>query len=129
MYGVDTNIIVRLLTGDEPSQSAKAKAVFKKNAVFIPETVMLETEWVLRHAYGFDQEEIHQAFLKLCGLPNIVLQNPQHLLTALQWYAEGLDFADAFHIAACRECGEFFTFDKKLVRKADGKGNCRVREP
>ena len=47
MNGVDTNIIVRLLTGDDPGQSEKARAVFKKPDIFIAETVMLEAEWVL----------------------------------------------------------------------------------
>lgn len=45
MTGVDTNIIVRLLTGDDPAQSAKAKAVFKQESLYVPDTVMLETEW------------------------------------------------------------------------------------
>ncbi len=54
--GVDTNIIVRLLTHDDPVQSAKADALFKKDHLFIPDTVLLETEWVLRYAYGFLQQ-------------------------------------------------------------------------
>jgi predicted nucleic-acid-binding protein len=129
MIGVDTNIVVRLLTGDDPAQSVKAKAVFKKHDILIPETVILETEWVLRHAYGFEPAAIHQAFSKLCGLPNIILHNPHRILTALQWYAEGMDFADALHLAASQECRTFLTFDQKLVRRSEGRGDCRVREP
>jgi predicted nucleic-acid-binding protein len=129
MTGVDTNIIVRLLTGDDPGQSEKARAVLKKADVFVPETVMLETEWVLRHAYGFETKAIHDAFTKLCGLPNIILPNPHRMQTALQWYAEGLDFADALHLASSQGCRAFFSFDRKLVRNAEGRGQCKVKEP
>src|SRR5574341_2040539 len=108
MNGVDTNVIVRLLTGDEPGQSEKARAILKKPDVFDPDTVMLESEWVLRHAYGFETAAIHDAFSKLCGLPNVILPNPHRMLTALQWYADGMDFADALHLAASQGCRTFF---------------------
>lgn len=129
MTGVDTNTVVRLLTGDDPAQARRAKAVFKKHGILIPETVFLETEGVLRHAYGFSPAAIHEAFSKLCGLPNVLLHNPHRLLSVLEWYAEGMDFADALHLAACRECRAFLTFDQKLVRRAEGRGACPVREP
>lgn len=129
MNGVDTNVIVRLLTGDEPGQSEKARAILKKPDVFVPDTVMLESEWVLRHAYGFETTAIHDAFSKLCGLPNVILPNPHRMLTALQWYADGMDFADALHLAASQGCRVFFSFDRKLVRKAEGRGQCKVKEP
>jgi predicted nucleic-acid-binding protein len=127
--GVDTNIIVRLLTGDDPDQSGKARALFKRPDLFIPETVMLESEWVLRHAYDFETPAIHDAFSKLCGLPNVILPNPHRIQTALQWYAEGMDFADALHLSASQGCRTFFSFDRKLVRKAEGRGQCKVKEP
>ena len=129
MTGVDTNIVVRFLTGDDPAQSEKARAVLKKSDVFVPETVMLEAEWVLRHAYDFESPAIHDAFSKLCGLPNVVLSNPHRMLTALQWYAEGMDFADALHLASSQGCRTFFSFDRKLGSKAEGRGQCRVKEP
>jgi len=129
MNGVDTNIIVRLLTGDDPGQSEKARAVLKRPDIFIAETVMLEAEWVLRHAYSFESAAIHDAFTKLCGLPNVILPNPHRMQIALQWYAEGMDFGDALHLAASQACGTFFSFDRKLIRKAEGRGQCRVKEP
>jgi predicted nucleic-acid-binding protein len=129
MNGVDTNIIVRLLTGDDSVQSEKARAILKKPDVFVPETVMLETEWVLRHAYGFETMAIHDAFSKLFGLSNVILPNPHRMQTALQWYADGLDFADALHLAASQGCKSFFSFDRKLVRSAEGRGQCKVKEP
>jgi predicted nucleic-acid-binding protein len=128
MTGVDTNIIVRLLTGDDPEQAEKARAILKKPDIFLPETVMLETEWVLRHAYEFDANAIHDAFTKLCGLPNVVLPNANRMLNALQWYSEGIDFADALHLAASQGCKTFYSFDRKLIGKATGRGQCKVKE-
>jgi predicted nucleic-acid-binding protein len=128
MTGVDTNIIVRFLTSDDPVQSEKARAVFKKAGLYVAETVMLEAEWVLRHAYNFESTAIHDAFLKLCGLPNVTLPNPQRMFTVLQWYADGMDFADALHLAASQECKTFLTFDRKLIRKAENNGRCKVKE-
>lgn len=129
MTAVDTNLVVRLLTGDHPVQAEKARTVFAKENVFIPETVMLETEWVLRYAYEFSAEAIHGSFIKLCGLPNVTLPNPGRMLTALEWYSEGLDFADALNLAAGQECQTLLTFDRKFVKKATGRGACRVSEP
>ena len=129
MIGVDTNIIIRLLTGDDPVQAEKAASVFKKNGLLLPDTVLLESEWVLRHAYGFSPTAIHEAFTKLCGLPNVTLRDPQRMMTALQWYAGGMDFADALHLSASQGCRMFYTFDQKLVHKAEGRGECKVKAP
>ena len=51
MLAIDTNIIVRLLTNDDPDQAAKAKSLIEGAEVFVATTVLLETEWVLRGAY------------------------------------------------------------------------------
>ena len=47
MVAVDTNVLVRLLTGDEPAQSARARAIFERETVLLAKTVILESEWVL----------------------------------------------------------------------------------
>ena len=129
MTGVDTNILVRFLTGDDPGQSEKARVVLKRADIVIAETVMLETEWVLRHAYGFETKAIHGAFVKLCGLPNISLPNAHRMQIAFQWYKDGMDFGDALHLAASQACESFFSFDRKLIHKAAGRGQCKVKEP
>ncbi len=128
MIGVDTNIIVRFLTGDDPGQSEKAHTVLKKPDIFIAVTAFLETDWVLRHAYNVASAAIHDAFIKLCGLPNVILTSPHRMQMSLQWYADGMDFGDALHLAASQACGSFFSFDRKLIRKAEGRGQCTVRE-
>src|SRR6476646_10434555 len=90
MIGVDTNIIVRLLTQDDESQFSQSVELFKANQIFIPDTVILETEWVLRFAYKFKPSEICTALRNLFGLPNIHLNNAGLVAEALQWHEQGL---------------------------------------
>ena len=52
MKALDTNVVVRYLTGDDPAQAARARAAVDAGPVFVPVTVLLESEWVLRSRYG-----------------------------------------------------------------------------
>lgn len=120
MIAVDTNIIVRVLTGDDPSQARRAVQLLRRNDIFISKTVILETEWVLRHAYGIDSETIITGFKKLFGLPNVTVEESWTILQALNWHKEGLDFADALHLASSIRSSHFATFDKGLIKKSSG---------
>ena len=51
MIAVDTNVLVRLLTGDDPAQTQRSVELFAQESILIPKTVLLETEWVLRYSY------------------------------------------------------------------------------
>ena len=55
MTAADTNVVVRLLTGDDPVQSSAARLLFESGTVWIAKTVLLEADWVLRSLYGFEQ--------------------------------------------------------------------------
>ncbi|WP_231510440.1 type II toxin-antitoxin system VapC family toxin [Fischerella sp. PCC 9605] len=77
MVAVDTNIIVRLLTQDDKLQYQQSLEIFQNHDVFIPDIVILETEWVLRFAYKFQREEICTALRKLFGLLNVHLNKCQ----------------------------------------------------
>ena len=69
VLAVDTNVVVRFLTGDEPAQAGRARALFEHEAVLLLKTVLLETEWVLRRLYQFDSKRIADAFRALIALP------------------------------------------------------------
>jgi predicted nucleic-acid-binding protein len=129
MVAVDTNIIVRLLIRDDKYQYKKVLALFKKHDIFIADTVILETEWVLRYTYDFKRDSISQSFNKLFGLANIQLTNPSRMAQAIQWYGEGLDFADALHLSQCQEHECFYTFDSKFTSKAAKLSKCKVATP
>jgi len=129
MTGVDTNILVRLLTRDNEGQFQKAFALFNKDTVFIADTVMLETEWVLRFAYSFKSHEIRDAFIKLLSLPNVKTKNPDILFLAIEWASKGLDFADALHLAYSKDSDQFATFDSDFIRRSKGLSKCVVKKP
>ena len=69
MIAVDTNVVVRLFTRDDPEQFDRAEACFADADVFIPDSVLLETAWVLESVYSFDDRQIAAALRKLLGLP------------------------------------------------------------
>ena len=126
MVAVDTNVVVRLLTCDEKEQFQKAVALFAKHDIFIPETVILETEWVLRYAYKFGPSLICEALAKTLGLPNVKTDRPSVIAQALDLARQGLDFADALHLASSQECTRFATFDTAFIKRAKGLTNCAV---
>ena len=118
MVAVDTNVVVRLLTGDDLAQAARARAIFEREEVLLAKTVILESEWVLRRLYRFGSGRIVEAFVALISLPNLICEDPTAVVDAIQWMRAGLDFADALHLASARPAGRFATFDGKLVRRA-----------
>ncbi len=118
MHAVDTNVLVRLLTGDDAEQTRRAAALFKKDAIFIAKTVLLETEWVLRRLYGLERDAVVGALRKVSGLPNVEIEHPLAVTRALQWCEAGMDFADALHLASSRTGARFATFDAGLKKTA-----------
>jgi predicted nucleic-acid-binding protein len=126
MIAVDTNVVIRLLTQDDKQQYNKSLKLFQEQDIFIPDTVILETEWVLRFAYHFKPDQICEAFRNLLGLPNVQLANGNLIAQTLQWYEHGLDFADAFHLAQSQNCSVIYTFDSKFVKRAKELTRCAV---
>lgn len=129
MVAVDPNIVVRLLTQDDEVQYQKSLEIFQNHEIFIADTVILETEGVLRFAYQFKPNQVGSALRKLLGLPNIFLTNPILVNQALLWHENGLDFADAFHLAQSQNCDILYTFDEKFIKNASGLTNCKVKKP
>ncbi len=129
MISVDTNVIVRLLTKDDVEQFQQSFKLFEEKEIFICDTVILETEWVLRFAYKFSPSEIYQAFTRLFGLPNVYLANANAIAQVLEWHQQGLDFADAFHLAQSQHCSQLYTFDRKFLQKAKNLTECEVKQP
>ncbi len=129
MIAVDTNIIIRFLTQDDAKQYKKAYSILNTHEVFIPDTVILETEWVLRYAYEFSSKDICNALVQLFGLANIHLSNPTFMSQAINWHRQGMDFSDALHLTQCQQLDKLYTFDKKFSSKAEGLAKCSVELP
>ncbi len=118
MRAVDTNVLVRFLTGDDPGQAAKARAVVEHEPVFISRTVLLETEWVLRRVYAFALPAVLSALRGLAGLSTVTIEDSAMTARAMAWADVGMDFADAMHLAAAHHCEGLLTLDKRFVRAA-----------
>ena len=129
MISVDTNLLVRILTNDDPSQARRAVKILKSDDIYIPKTVLLETEWVLRHAYEIGSSDIAVGFQKLLGLPNVSVEDPDSIYQAISWYENKFDFADALQLASSRRCESFATFDSSLIKKAQQFSSMEMIKP
>ena len=129
MIAIDTNVVVQFLTGDDPGQSARARALIETEAVFVATTVLLETEWLLRASYGYTHKAMESALRAFAGLPTVTLQDAPATAQALDWMARGLDFADALHLAVAADCEAFATFDARLAKAANPLGAIPARAP
>lgn len=118
MIAIDTNVVVRLLVADDPAQAARSRQLLEDNEVFIPDTVILESYWVMRHRYQLDDAVIRAALKGLLGLPAIYMRDSAVVALALEWHEQGLDFADAFHLALSAGATGFVTFDQRLAKRA-----------
>jgi predicted nucleic-acid-binding protein len=117
MIAVDTNVLVRFLVRDNAEQAARAAELIRSNEIWICKTVLLETEWVLRSLYRFSPQTLAAALRALAGLERVFLEDEVAVAEALEWFQEGLDFADALHLASVGNATQFATFDGKLARQ------------
>jgi predicted nucleic-acid-binding protein len=122
MIAVDTNVLVRLLTGDDPKQEAAARSLFAFGQIWIAKTVLLETCWVLRGLYGFEESAIRDAFAKLLGLKNVRAEDESSVAAALALTAHGLELADAMHLSSRPPGAAFVSFDNSFVQRARRAG-------
>ncbi len=124
MSSLDTNVLVRFLMQDEPEQGKAASRLIRQGVrggspMFIPITVTLELEWVLRSAFGLDKPAVLQAFHALLGSLELRFESEGPLEHALARYEQAkVDFADCLHVALADQADErpLWTFDKAAAR-------------
>ena len=121
MIAFDTCILVRFLADDDQAQADLAEALMRENTVFLPRTVLLETEWVLRSRYKKKSDELLDFFRLLIEIENVILEDADQFEKALVWYAMGADFADAMHLASCEQA-TLHTFDRNFCKQAHELG-------
>ncbi len=127
MTAIDTNVLVRIVTHDDPRQTEKALALLENDLVLIPVTVMLETEWVLRHCYQLPRAQIAHLFRSMLDTPGLVLDERDAVAKAVGLHAHGLDFADALHVSLAGRLAEtLYTFDRTLARGTRGQSSPSV---
>jgi predicted nucleic-acid-binding protein len=124
MIGLDSNVLVRYLTQDDPIQSPKATEIIERrlteeNPGFVCIVAMAETVWVLDRAYGLAVYEIAAAVERMLQANVLVVENEQEVFSAMIALKEGHgSFADALIVAlgARVGCSRTLTFDRKALR-------------
>jgi predicted nucleic-acid-binding protein len=126
MTGLDTNVLVRYLTQDDPAQAQKATQVIEGAAeqgepLYITSIVLCEMVWVLEAAYGHSKQEIQRVLERILRTAQFRFDHKDQLWRALQDYREGrADFSDYLigHLGVHGGCPETVTFDKALGNHA-----------
>jgi predicted nucleic-acid-binding protein len=124
MIGLDTNIVVRYLTQDDPVQSKQATDIFERQLNdeapgFISIVAMVETAWVLERAYRLGSEEIATAIERLLQADTLMIENEQIVFSAMTALKDRLgSFSDSVIAALGTEagCTHTLTFDRKAAR-------------
>ena|SRR5271165_4787334 len=124
MIGLDTNILVRYLTQDDPVQSRKATEILERrlthdNPGFISIVAMVETVWVLDSAYRFSRARIAAVVGRMLQADVLVVESEFEVFTAMIAAKEGRgSFADAIiaGLGANANCSCTLTFDQKALR-------------
>ena len=118
MRAVDTNLVVRQFANDDPEQAEIAERVLATDTVFLPKTVVLEFEWVMRGVYRLPTAPIAAAIERMLATANVEVEDRMAVARALGWFRQGMDFADALHLASSSHADDFVTFDVALRRRA-----------
>ncbi len=124
MPGLDTNVLVRWLAEDDGAQVASAQRLFetaraRRTTFFVPVTVMLELEWVLRSRYGFDKSAVLGTFSALLETQELEFQAESAIERALHVYRLGAaEFADCLHAGICSAADRspMLTSDERAAR-------------
>ncbi|HEY5992374.1 MAG TPA: PIN domain-containing protein [Candidatus Udaeobacter sp.] len=125
---LDTNVIVRFLTGDHPTHSPRSRKLFARAAagdvtLVVTDLALAETAWVLQSFYSLDRDAIAAALKDLIESTGIEVQNKARLLSALRNFAQtNVNFVDAYHAAiAAAESVGIASFDRDFDQLAGVK--------
>lgn len=118
MTALDTNVLVRIITNDDRARAARAATFLREQErVFIPKTVVLELEWVVRSAYRIGPSAVVSALRDILSVSNVEIEDEAVVTQAIECHERGMDFADALHIGSAGREWKFATFDNRLRRK------------
>jgi predicted nucleic-acid-binding protein len=125
MIAIDTNVLARFYCDDPDDPEAKRqrpvarRVMLESPSIFVPVTVVLEFEWVMRGLYNVAPEASCAAIEHLLGMSHAIVERWESVKDAVDLHRRGLDFADALHWATSRHCERLVTFDdRKFARRA-----------
>ncbi|MEY4634485.1 MAG: hypothetical protein RJA55_283 [Acidobacteriota bacterium] len=124
MRAVDTNVLVRMITRDDPRQAAAADA-FVANGAWVSVLALAEASWVLTSVYDMSPAELGTSVRMLLDHEQLTLQEPDVIESALQICAAkpAVGFSDALLLELARKAGHvpLGTFDRDLGRLRDAQ--------
>ena len=129
MIAVDTNVLARFYCDDPADPEARRqrpaarRVVLQSPALFVPLTVVLELEWVMRGFYEVAPAAVCEALEHLLGMPHVTVERWEAVKDAIDLHRRGIDFADALHCTTSSGCEAFVSFDKHLVRSGAKAGS------
>lgn len=130
LHAVDTNVLARALVDDGSEQGKRATEFVRNNQIFVSDTVLQETEWVLRSQLGLQRSQVKNLMSRLISLENVVFDNLTRTASAMSGYLAGLDFADAMHLLSAEKCDDLVSFDRDFAKRAAKlPGSVPVRQP
>ncbi len=122
MKALDTNVLARFFIDDDDDPQAARQRPLAVQALaercFVSVTVLLELERVMRGFYELPRPDISRVFRALAGIEHVTLEDRDAVLMAVDAFDQGLDFADALHVARSRRASGFATFNRRLARRA-----------
>ena len=119
---LDTNILIRHLTGDPPGQARRATALLERaDELLLPDLIVAEVVYVLESFYEVERERVAELARAILGFPAVAVVDEPLLLRALEVYeVERLDFAEAYLVASAEASGvgAIASFDRDIDRIA-----------
>ncbi len=124
MRALDTNVLARFFVDDaddaQATRQRPAAVAALSERSFVPVTVVLELEWVMRGFYELPTRDISRVLRALASIEHVTLEDRDAVLAAADAFDKGLDFADALHLARSSRASGFATFDQRLAKRAKG---------
>ena len=124
MIGIDTNLLLRLIVGDEPKQAVMAREFLRGRCSadepgYVCHIVLVELVWTLARAYGYPRERIAAAIEQILETAQLDVESSGDVAAAVKDYRHGAaDFADCLlvRVNAATGCTHTITFDRKAAK-------------
>jgi predicted nucleic-acid-binding protein len=124
MIGIDSNVLLRLIVGDDPRQAVQARDFLRDHCSgdepgYVCHIVLVELVWTLARAYGYSRERIATAIEQILETVQLDVESSNDVASAVKEYRSGpADFADCLLVRAneMAGCTHTVTFDRKAAK-------------
>jgi predicted nucleic-acid-binding protein len=122
VLALDTNVLARFYCDDPHDPEARRqrpiarRIVVESPSLFVPLSVVLELEWVMRGFYEIDVDGVCSVMDHLLGMPHVTVERWETVKDAVELHRRGLDFADALHWTSSKGCDSLVTIDRQFAK-------------